>query len=145
TDGQLYDVTYSYDQVTNDESMGCYINLVDRGTNTFVGEKSLAKSLTFGGEVMFTTFEPTSSSGATSCSPSQGVARLYTLDVEMCAPPGYVPEDGPPEYHPDPLPPGIPPPPTIIITDDGPVVLVGTKKIDKDPERLINKTYWRQN
>jgi len=75
----------------------------------------------------------------------EGVARLYTLDIEMCTPPGYDEEDGPPEHHPDPLPPGIPPPPTIIITDDGPVVLVGTKKINKTPERLINKTFWRQN
>ncbi len=145
-DGMLDDVTSSFDAVTNYESYGCYINLIDRATDTFVGEKSLAKSLTFGGEVMFTTFEPTSGIGASSCSPSQGLARLYTLDVEMCTPPGYDPIDGPPEHNPDPLPPGIPPQPTIVITDDGlPVVLVGTKKIDKAPERLINKTYWRQN
>lgn len=144
-DGMLDDVTSSFDAVTNYESFGCYINLIDRTTDTFVGEKSLAKSLTFGGEVMFTTFEPTSGISASFCSPSQGVARLYTLDVEMCTPPGYDPIDGPPEHNPEPLPPGVPPPPTIVITDDGPVVLVGTKKIDKAPERLINKTYWRQN
>lgn len=146
SDGELYNVTYSFDSVTNHDSMGCYIDLINRTTDTFVGEKTLAKSLTFGGEVMFTTFEPTSSITASSCAPSQGIARLYTLDVEMCTPPGYNPIiDGPPDHDPDPLPPGPPPPPTIVLTDDGPVVLVGTKKIDKDPERLINKTYWRQN
>jgi len=144
-DGMLDDVTSSFDAVTNYASYGCYINLIDRTTDTFVGEKSLAKSLTFGGEVMFTTFEPTSSISASSCSPSQGVARLYTLDVEMCTPPGYDPIDGPPEHNPDPLPPGIPPPPTIVITPDGPVVLVGTTIINMAPDRLINKTYWRQN
>ena len=41
----LDDVTSSFDAVTNYESYGCYINLIDRTTDTFVGEKSLAKSL----------------------------------------------------------------------------------------------------
>jgi type IV pilus assembly protein PilY1 len=129
------------------ESKGCYIKLDDRSkTDTFIGEKSLSKSLTFGGEVMFTTYTPTSGIGTTSCSPSQGQARLYSVNVDDCTP-TYKREGDSERIDRETqlVRGGIPPEPTIIISDDKITILVGTEDVQKDPPNLINKTYWRQN
>lgn len=128
------------------KSYGCYIKLDDRSkTDTFIGEKSLSKSLTFGGEVLFSTYTPTASSSASSCSPSQGQARLYTVNIEDCTPTHYEGDPERIERETQLIRGGIPPEPTIIISDDEVTILVGTEDVKKDPPRLINKTYWRQN
>ncbi|MEW5754842.1 MAG: pilus assembly protein PilY [Pseudomonadota bacterium] len=57
---------------------GLYIWLNESGS--FIGEKVLAKSVTVGGMVMFTTYTPTSS-GVTGCAPSQGVSYLYYIST----------------------------------------------------------------
>ncbi len=59
---------------------GLYIWLNDASGN-FVGEKVLAKSVTMGGMVMFTTYTPTAS-GPTGCAPSQGVSYLYYISTK---------------------------------------------------------------
>ncbi len=72
---------------------GWYIQLYDTTapitpTPSFVGEKVLAKSSTVSGKIFFSTFTPiTSSASATiSCSPNQGVGRMYILNIEDATP-----------------------------------------------------------
>lgn len=57
---------------------GLYIWLNEGG---FIGEKVLAKSVTMGGMVMFTTYTPTSG-GVSGCAPSQGVSYLYYISTK---------------------------------------------------------------
>jgi len=128
------------------------------------GEKSLSRSITFNGNVVFTTFAP-SPAGVATCGGDLGEARIYvlshrngaavknldddesnTLDISM---------DEPSE--------GIPPQPVVIfvkqITGTGvndaegneithetnqAVLLVGTNSILSDLEP-VNKAYWRVN
>jgi len=46
------------------------------------GEKVLATPLTIVGKVFFTTYLPHSGTGATACSPSEGVGRLYAVSLQ---------------------------------------------------------------
>jgi len=46
------------------------------------GEKVLATPLTIVGKVFFTTYLPHSGAGATACSPSEGVGRLYAVSLQ---------------------------------------------------------------
>ncbi|HEY5602335.1 MAG TPA: PilC/PilY family type IV pilus protein [Gammaproteobacteria bacterium] len=124
---------------------GLYIYLKQGGS--FVGEKVLAKSITFSGQVMFTTYTPVATASA-SCSPSQGTARAYLINIA----------DGTPVYDfndsggdltvedrkMELVRGGIPPEPSIIFHDNGPVVLIGTEKAP-DPNFVLSprKTRWR--
>jgi type IV pilus assembly protein PilY1 len=124
---------------------GLYIYLKTGGS--FVGEKVLAKSITFSGQVMFTTYTPVATASA-SCSPSQGTARAYLISIE----------DGTPVYDfndsggdltvedrkMELVRGGIPPEPSIIFHDNGPVILIGTEKAP-DPAFVLSprKTRWR--
>jgi type IV pilus assembly protein PilY1 len=126
---------------------GWYI-WMEESDGSFVGEKVLAKSLTFANMVMFTTYTPIASAvGA--CSPSQGRAIAYLVNID----------DGTPVYdfdssggslltqidrRMDLVRGGIPPEPSLLFHENGPVVLVGTEKAP-DPGILLSptKTYWR--
>lgn len=114
--------------------------------NSFVGEKVLAKSLTVQGYTIFSTYTPVAAaSGA--CTPSQGVGRAYFISTE----------DGTSVYDFDMngtvntedrsnnlVRGGIPPEPTLMITDDGPVILLATEKMPDIGLVLTPwKTYWR--
>ena len=62
-------------------SKGWFINLVESG-GTWVGEKSLARTVIFGGVLYVTTFIPASTTTAVlTCTPDEGVGRLYALNI----------------------------------------------------------------
>jgi len=124
---------------------GLYIQMKEEN-GSFVGEKVLAKSITFNNQVMFTTYTPVATA-AVACSPSQGSARAYLINIE----------DGTPVYdfnasggdltkidrRMELVRGGIPPEPSLIFHENGPVILVGTEKAP-DPNLLLKprKTRW---
>jgi len=65
-------------------SGGCVVNLVHgwRLGLEDPGEKVLATALTLTGKTFFTTYMPTSGTGATACSPSEGAGRLYAVALQ---------------------------------------------------------------
>ncbi|NOZ54574.1 MAG: pilus assembly protein PilY [Gammaproteobacteria bacterium] len=125
-------------QTTLATKQGLYIFMKEEAGN-FVGEKILAKSITFNGKVMFTTYTPVAT-GATACSPSQGSARAYLININ----------DGTPVYdfnasggdltkvdrRMELVRGGIPPEPSIVFHENGPVILIGTEKAP-DPGLLL--------
>ena len=160
-DGALYDATENLiGEGTSEQvgiaksaladSMGWYIKLDDRSnSDTFVGEKSLSKSLTFGGTLIFSTYTPTAQ-GVSQCSPSQGQARTYFINILDATPIK--------ENYDDPVPEridreqqltrgGIPPEPTVVISEDGDVIVLEGTEVVRSPadSRLIYKQYWRRN
>jgi len=124
---------------------GLYIYMKEEN-GTFAGEKILAKSITFTGKVMFTSYTPVATAAA-ACSPSQGSARAYLINIE----------DGTPVYdfnasggdltkidrRMELVRGGIPPEPSVIFHENGPVILIGTEKAP-DPGLLLKprKTRW---
>ncbi len=134
-------------QVTLAGKKGWYI-WMSEPNGTFIGEKILAKSLTFADMLMFTTYTPiTAATGA--CSPSQGRAIAYLINIK----------DGSPVYdfnqsggtlltqidrRMNLVRGGIPPEPSLLFNENGPVILVGTEKAP-DPNLLLSprKTYWK--
>jgi type IV pilus assembly protein PilY1 len=139
---------------------GWYLWLNDVTSGAFVGEKVLERPLTFAGQILFTTYTPSSNQSA-SCAPEQGVGRAYVLNAS----------DGTPVIDRNPdhdgtdlsridrsqmlrkggLPPGV----TIFFPDTGsgdpsasrpgdPLVFVGTERIDtRIASRSPVRTYWR--
>lgn len=112
---------------------GWYIWLQEPANSSFIGEKSLSKSLMISGKVIFSTYTPiATATGA--CSPSQGRALTYVLNVI----------DGTPVYNLDAsstglvrtdrtlslVRGGIAPEPSLILNENGAVLLVGTEKIN---------------
>jgi type IV pilus assembly protein PilY1 len=77
---QLGDVTSNCLQ----SSTPCSIDLSKgwRLMLTEPGEKVLATPLTITGKTFFTTYLPTSGTGATACSPSEGAGRLYAVALQ---------------------------------------------------------------
>jgi len=132
-------------------SDGWYIWLMEdpTDTSTFIGEKVLAKSITIEGEVMFTTYTPVASA-AGSCSPSQGTARAYFVNVNDATP--YVDTDNSggdftrPDRHYDLVRGGIPPEVSILFNKDGVVALIGTEE-GPPPDLTLapRKIYWLQD
>jgi type IV pilus assembly protein PilY1 len=127
-------------------SQGFYIWL-NEADGSFVGEKVLAKSLTFSDKVIFTTYKPVGGT-AGACSPSQGSASAYLIssadgsavnDYNLSGDPIYTRED----RRIDLVRGGIPPEPSIIFHENGPVILIGTEK-GPEPDIMLQpqKTYW---
>lgn len=59
---------------------GWYINLVD-ASGTFAGQKVLSESITFGGNILFTTFTPVAGVSAGSCAPNQGIGQVFAVSA----------------------------------------------------------------
>ena len=126
---------------------GWFIWLNESG-GSFIGEKVLAKSLTFSDMLMFTTYTPiAANTGA--CSPSQGRALTYMVNIK----------DGTAIYdfnksggtiltqedrRMNLIRGGIPPEPSLLFHENGPVILIGTEKAP-DLQLLLTprKTYWK--
>ena len=126
---------------------GWFIWLNESG-GSFIGEKVLAKSLTFSDMLMFTTYTPiAANTGA--CSPSQGRALTYLVNIK----------DGTAIYdfnksggtiltqedrRMNLIRGGIPPEPSLLFHENGPVILIGTEKAP-DLQLLLTprKTYWK--
>lgn len=162
--GSLFDATSNIlgegttEQVTTAsaalESAGGYYISMSRADGSFDGEKVLAKSLTFGGYTIFTTYTPTAAADAAACSPSQGEARAYLINVSDGTPvsdatvsntgdstsdDGLVRSD----RERDLVRGGIPPEPSIIFHENGPVLLVGTEDLGNPGAiRTPVKTNW---
>jgi len=86
-EGDLFDATsvinFSSAQrdTLNNQKEGWYISLNNEETGTYEGEKVLAPALTFAGMILFTTSTPVATESTESCSPSQGVGRLYAVNL----------------------------------------------------------------
>ena len=115
----------------------------------YEGEKVLAESTTLQGKVFFSTFTPVVSAQSTSCTPSQGTARAYIVNLWDATPAYDMVPDG--DYLKEDrainlVRGGIPPEPTVIFTPDGKtVVMVGTEKLNVDLNLKLEKNYWRQD
>ena len=125
---------------------GLYVYMSE-SDGSFVGEKVLAKSTTFSGKVMFTTYTPVASSSA-ACSPSQGAARVYYMSITDATPviDGNVSGSDDltrDDRRSDLVRGGIPPEPSVIFHENGPVVLIGSEKgPDPDIPLKPKKTHW---
>jgi type IV pilus assembly protein PilY1 len=142
TENDLLDVTTDLNPNLSSSS-GWYISLEG-------GEKVMARSKTVDGLVLFTTFKP-NTGNSDSCAPSQGLGRLYAVNVYDARPKHNLDGIG---ALTDPLTledrrynlvrGGIQPEPTLVFTeDDRPVLIVGTEKV-KDIELYnpIKRTSW---
>ncbi len=125
---------------------GWYI-WMQESSGSFLGEKVLAKALTFDDTVMFTTYTPvTSIAGA--CSPSQGRALVYYMNIADASGVYDTDDSGGNltrrDRQIDLVRGGIPPEPSMLFTKNGPVILVGTEKIG-EPNLEVSpiKTYWK--
>ncbi len=119
-------------QTTLASKKGWYIWLQEPATSSFVGEKSLSKSLTVSGMVMFGTYTPIAvATGA--CSPSQGRALTYVLNIKDGTPVFDLNSSGGALTIVDRtlnlVRGGIPPEPSLIFNKERPVVFVGTEDI----------------
>ena len=129
-------------------SSGWYL-MLHESDGSYKGEKVLSKALSLDGAVLFSTYTPTEGS-ANSCSPSQGRALVYYISLTDATPQQDHNQSGgdltKEDRAKDLVRGGIPPEPTIIFTDSGPVVLVGT---EKGPSATLNisprKIYWHQD
>jgi len=65
---------------SNEWGGGWYLWLNEMTSGTFVGEKVLERPLTFAGQILFTTYTPSSNQSA-SFAPEQGVGRVYVLNA----------------------------------------------------------------
>lgn len=124
-------------------SSGWYINLE-------AGEKVMARSKTVDGLTLFTTFKP-GSSNVNSCSPSQGLGRLYAISAFDARPLHNLDKLGTLESLTKTdrslnlVRGGIQPEPTLIFTtDDQPVIVVGTEKVlDVQLFLPLTRTSWQ--
>ena len=129
-----------------DSKNGFYIQL--KSGNTWLGEKVLAKSITYSGNVMFTTFTPVASSQVAACSPSQGQAKAYLININDGTPVQDLSNTGSEltaeDRAMDLVRGGIPPEPKLLIHENGPVVLIGTEK-GPDPNFVLTprKLRWK--
>lgn len=143
--GQGTDAEVAVARTALDNAEGFYIRM-NETDGSYVGEKVLAKSTTFDGKVIFTTYTPVASASS-ACSPSQGSARAYYISVTDGSPVidadssggDLVREDRRNELVRG----GIPPEPSIIFHESGPTVLIGTEK-GPDPDLSLKprKTHW---
>jgi len=139
--------------VTSTKPRGWYIKLNNINNGTFEGEKVLAQPLTFDGKVLFTTFTPVASGSQSACSPSQGTARLYEVDVLTAAPIQNLDNLGPnnnltrSDRSLTLVRTGIPPEVTILfpgLAQADPVALVGAEKVGLTLSQTPSRTYWFQ-
>jgi type IV pilus assembly protein PilY1 len=139
---------------------GWFLRLIEKNGSS-VGEKLVSSPLIFSGIVLFTTFVPESNAdgscdaGNDPCaSPgSSGTGYLYALDYLTGADAFNLVEERRLPLAKS----GIPPAPTLIVTEEGPIVLVGTQgpsddddeddDIDPWPDlkkNVVERFFWRQ-
>lgn len=157
TEGDLYDATLNLaggdgstaqsdaakQSLLNND--GWYIKLDDgTNTNTWVGEKGLAEALILEGNVIVTTFTPTSATSSTSsCEPQSGTGKVFFMDVTDASPsfPSNLDLRG--DRHHGLSKGGIPPSPNVIITKGGePTLCVGTECQAANLGLGVRKTHW---
>lgn len=172
-DTNVYNVPETYEVITNDKLYDATDNLIGEGDRaaelakleakegwyidlessggTLEGEKSLAESTTFQGNIYFTTFTPVGSGQTSSCAPSQGTARTYVVSAR----------DGTPVHNfngtgdDDNLTKedraltlvrgGIPPEVTILFPESNngqPIALVGPEQLPLNLSNTPVRTYW---
>lgn len=135
-------------------SKGWYINLVEPSSvallnglsSTWAGEKSLAKTVVYGGVLYVTTFLPANQSTVTSaCEPNEGEARAYAINYLTGEPVYDLNNDGSLDRFVS-IGGGIPSEVVIVIRDGGVTGLVGTSggaagvTVGGSPPRY--KTFW---
>lgn len=122
---------------------GWLIKLKEATVPNWIGEKVLARTTIFGGQLFVTTFVPAQNTTGVVCpAPSEGTARLYTLNylnaTAVNATEGRVQTLGG----------GIPSELVVIIREGGTTSLVGTsggaKQTKVPPKTPRYKTYWHQ-
>jgi type IV pilus assembly protein PilY1 len=128
---------------------GYFIKL-KRTDGNYEGEKVLAQGLTIGNMVIFTTFTPISSTSASACAPSQGMGKVYIINVEDGGAATDADGDGVMERSDRTdilVRAGIPPRPTTIITTDGTAIIIGTEVPDGMPRISLTpvKERWQRN
>lgn len=136
---------------------GWYVWLQEPGDGSFIGEKALSKSLTLNGVLIFSTYTPVAAeTGA--CSPSQGRALTYAINVNDATPIYDTNLSGGDLTRSDRalnlVRGGIPPQASLIFHQDEPMLLVGTEVLnakltngssglDWRPALTPTKQYWR--
>ncbi|MBI3562264.1 MAG: pilus assembly protein PilY [Gammaproteobacteria bacterium] len=163
TEASLYDATantlglasgstLSAAQTLFNNAHGWYIRLVKADGTTYEGEKVLANSVTFDGKLFFTTFTPVVSAQATACTPSQGTAKVYAVNLLDATPVSNLAADNINGSVADRsatlVRGGIPPEPKIIFTSSGNTTcLIGTETCPSalDFSRKLQKSFWKQN
>ncbi len=131
-----------------DDKQGFYIWMNRESDNSFVGEKVLAKSLTFSGMVLFTAYRPVLVNDI-GCSDSQGTGSGFLIHLDDGTPVSDFDLSGGNLTRTDRrinlVKSGIPPGASIIFHENGPVTLIGTEK-GPDPDLLLmpRKTYWEE-
>ena len=134
-------------------SSGFYI-WMDQTDDSFIGEKVLAKSVTFDGVVYFSTFTPVATASS-ACAPSQGTARVYRISVEdgsaVYADDGSLADESAVSdlerinRTVDLVRGGIPPEPTIVYHDDGAILMEGPENVGSlDTSSFLQKTIWKK-
>ncbi len=116
---------------------GWYIWLQEPTNGSFIGEKVLSESMTLSGIVIFSTYTPIASD-AGACSPSQGRALTYILNIKDGRPVYDLSSSGTTLTRTDRtlnlVRGGMPPSASVVFHKDGPVLLVGTEVLnDKLP------------
>lgn len=119
-------------------SDGFYLRLVR-------GEKVLSDSISFRGAVLFSTFTPRGETISV-CGSDVGTGKAYALSLRDSK--GmFVKEVNGAEVPIRSLQlkrPGIPPAPSVIVTSNGPVVIVGTEILDIEAGVPVTATHWRE-
>ncbi len=146
TIGEGTEAEKSVAEAALDSSHGFFIYMNEESDNSFVGEKVLAKSLTIGGNVMFTTYKPVANQ-AGACSPSQGSASGFLINIDDGTPVHDFDNSGGEltriDRRIDLVRGGIPPGISVIFSENGVVGFVGTEKIEIPSVGVSpEKTYW---
>lgn len=130
------------------------VGLVDAAVNangwyldfTRPGEKVLGQSVSFDGNLIFSTYIPGTDSEA--CAPEIGSGRVYVLDLLTGVPAFDLDDDGNRDANDASIPltrGGIPPDPTVLLTEAGgdvPEILIGSESIDTGILNLTRRTFW---
>ena len=135
TEADLIDVTGDIDAEVGPH--GWYLDMPDSG------EKILGSSVTMNNQVIFASYKPEAT--ASDCSPAIGGGAAYVMNILNGSPRIDLDGDGDVDIEDiskDLAHGGIPPPPTVLITEDGPLVLVGPEKLKTKSPNLTQRTYW---
>lgn len=129
-------------------SRGWYMWLNDGG-GSFKGEKVLAQALIYNFHLVFTTFTPVGSASQSACAPSQGIARVYLLNLDDATAVQNFDGIGGEDRSRVMTRGGPPPQPTIVLPggedgSDGPVLMVGPEQVDEFDDPInVEKTFWQ--
>lgn len=155
TESSLYDATDNHlghvsAVNTLAQQVQAYLDLGQKGgwyiKLTRPGEKVLATSLTIGGEIFFTTYEPSPSTSG--CSTSAGTPRLFHIDQTNATPVknydgiGSDTELTVPDREVQLLTTSLPTSPQRLRVDGKDVLCIGTECQPLDTSETVLKTYW---